>query len=264
MTPEFPTLPRVSLVATAFGAVSGIVVSFLLDPLTSRIPVPLVADFIKDLLKPLLVFGVAALFALAASRIERLDKFLQRHIAVAATAASLMLALTLWLRAAAPVRIATLGTVAGVAAETYVFLLFCGYLVQNSMQAIAKAQEDEYMSKREGEAQDIAMEAIAAGEPEAATAMFSSNLAGAWSGAIVSGCFLFVMTGFHFFAIWAVVSLSAAVLYGVHLLWSILTGLVMAMAAMTTVSASMDLGHEYAHQIPVDEKYRPIRGEREP
>jgi hypothetical protein len=261
--PELPKLPRISLVATAFGAVSGIVMSFLIDPLTSRIPVPLVADFIKDLVKPLLMFGVAALFAFVASRIERLDKFLNRHIGFAATLASLILPLTLWMQADAPIGFLPIATAVLVAAETYVFLLFCAYLVQQSMDAIADAQQAEYMVKREGEAQDIAMEAISEGAPDAATAIYGLNLAGEFSRAVVSGCFLFVMTGFHFFAIWVVVALSASVLYAIPVIWSIGTGLVMALAAMKTVSASMDLGHQYAHQIPVDEKYRPIRGDRD-
>jgi len=260
---ELPAPPRIPLVATAFGAVSGIVTTFLLGPLTSRIPVPVVADFVKDLLKALLGVAVAVLIAFAASRVNRLDRFLNRHIGRAATLASLILTLTVWLRAGAPVTFAAIGSAALVAAETFLFLLFCAYEVQQSMRMIADSQQEFYLRRRESEAQDIAMEAISAGAPDAATAMFGLNLAGSFSGAVIQGCLFFVLTGFHFFAIWVVVTLCAWGLYGVSILWSVPTGFVMALAAMKMVSASTELGRRYADQIPLDDKYRSIRGERE-
>jgi len=262
--PAKPPLPQISLVATAFGAVAGIVTSFVFEPLTGRIPVPLVADFLKELIKPFLIFAVAVFFGYVASRIQRLDKFLNHHIGYAAPIASAVLALSAWMRAGTPAHVFAILSVLLIAGETYIFLLFCAYMVELGMAQIAKAQEAEYMSKRESEAQDITMEAIAEGAPDAAAAMFGLNLAGQWGAAVVNGCYLLLMSGFHFVAIWTAVSLAAYALYGVAPVWSIAAGLVMSLAAMRTTSASLELGEQYAHQIPVDEKYRPIRGEREP
>jgi hypothetical protein len=256
--------PQISLVAAAFGAVTGIITSFIFEPITSRIPVPLVADFVKDLLKPFLPFAAAVIFGLAATRIKRLDHFLSRHIGYAAPAAAVILSATVWIRAGSPTGLWQIATTILVAVVTLTFLLFCASLVARGMQVIAEAQKKEYGDRREAEAQDIAMDAIALGEPDAAAATFGLNLAGEMSGALAGGCFLFFVSGFNFLAIWAAVSLTAFVLYQVSLVWSVATGFVMALAALAAVSWSMEVGEKHAHQVPVDEKYKPIRGEPEP
>jgi len=255
--------PRISLVATAFGAVAGIVTSFVFEPLTRRIPVPLVADFIRDLVKPLLVFAMAAAFAVVAARIRRLDTFLNRHIGYAAPLASAVLAFTTWMRAGAPTDLFAVIAVVLIAVETFLFLVFCAYMVAQGMKQIAEQQKAEYEARREGEAQKIAMQAIAAGDPQAAVAEFSFKAAESFNNAVMSGCFMFLVAAFHFCSILVATAAAAYSLFHVPLLWSAATGIVLALAAMKVVSGSLDLGERYAHQKPVDEKYQPIRPDPE-
>ena len=217
-----------------------------------------------NVLKPLLTFASAVVFGFAASRITRLDHFLNRYIGYAAPAAAIALAVTVWVRAGSPTGPWQIGTTLLVGVVSFMFLLFCAYLVDRGMQAIADAQQKEYGARRETEAQEIAMEALRAGDPDTAIGAFGLNVAGDMSGALIGGCFLFIVTWFNVLAIWAAVSLTAFVLYQVSLGWSIATGLVMALAAMAAVLQSMQLGEKYAHQVPVDEKYKSIRAEPDP
>lgn len=261
---EPATPPRLSLVATAFGAVTGIVTSFVFEPITRHIPVPVVADVVRDVLKPLLTFALAVLFGLVASRITRLDHFLNRYIGYAAPFAALILAATVWMRAGAPTGPWQIATTVLVAAVTLMFLLFCAHLVARGMQAIAESQQKEFGDRREAEARDIAMDAIGAGTPELADAQFGLNRAGELSGALMGGCALLLAAGFQFLAIWATVALVALLMFQVTVIWSVATGLVMALASIAVISGSLDVGEKHAHQVPVGEKYKPIRGGPEP
>jgi hypothetical protein len=94
---------------------------------------------------------------------------------------------------------------------------------------------------RESDAQDIAMEAIAQGDPSLATAMFGLNLAGEFSGGMTAGCFTVLLLGFHFIAITVVSALDAYFMFRVPLWWSGAIGVVIALAMTQLVRMSSDL-----------------------
>jgi hypothetical protein len=133
---------RWSLVSVAFGAVTGTIVSVLIQPFVDLLPGKLFEEFPARLVDDALLFGLPILLAFAAARIRRLDRFLQRYLAPAAVAVSLLLGLSLWIRAGEPAGLWPVVTLAVTVIEAWLFPVFCGGTVRVGLLQIAGPQQE--------------------------------------------------------------------------------------------------------------------------
>jgi hypothetical protein len=252
-----------SLVSVAFGAVSGTIISILVQPLIELLPGKLFEEFLRSAVESVLFIGLPILLAFAAARIRRLDHFLRKYLAPAALCTSLLLAYSLWTHAGRPVRLLPMVAAALTTFETWFFILFCGGAVQVGLSQIRGKQEIEYEKQREDDARRIAEEAIAEGDPAIATGIFGLNVAGAVGQAIGFGCLQILLLVFHMAAIWAVSTLDAYVFFRLSLLWSLAAGTIIAAAITRVVTFSQEFGERHSESIPLDEKYKGILPNRE-
>ncbi len=247
-----------SLVSAAFGAVIGTVLAALLQPVLEHLPGRLFEDFLGRLLEDAISFGVPVLLAFAVARVRRLDHLLQRFLAPASLAVSLLLAASLWIRTGMPAGRWPLLALAFTAIESCLFLLFCGGAVGLGLFQIGGRQEEEYRRQREAEARQIADQAVAAGDPALAAGIFGANAGGEVSGALAAGCWKMILLLFHMSAIGCVSAMDAYFLFRLTLLWSIVAAVIIAAAATRVVTLSEEFGEQYSDSVPLDEKYHGI------
>jgi hypothetical protein len=252
-----------SLVSVAFGAVSGTIIAILIQPLVELLPARLFEEFVSHVVEALLMLGLPILFAFIASRIRRLDHFLRRYLPRAALVASVILAASLWAHAGRPMSVWAVVAVVLTVIETWLFLLFCGGAVGTGLLQIVGRQKAEYEKIREEDAQRIVEEAIAEGEPDMATAIFSLNIAGAVGAALAHGCLGIVLVTLHMVAIWVVRALDAYVLFRLSLVWSVIAGTFVAAATIRLVTVSEEFGEQHSETVPLKEKYKGILPNRE-
>jgi hypothetical protein len=247
-----------SLVSVAFGAVTGAIISVLIQPLVELLPGRLFEEFLARLVEDALLIGVPILLAFAVARIHRLDHLLQRFLLPASLGVSLLFGLSLWIRAGTPTNRWPVVAVVLSLTETGLFLLFCGGAVGVGLSQIAGKQEEQYTREREAEAQQIAGQAIAEGDPDLAAGIFSSNVAGEFSQGIAVGCLKVLLFSFHMAAIWVVSALDAHFLFNLSLPWSLGAATIIATAATRVVTLSEEFGERYSESVPLDEKYHGI------
>jgi hypothetical protein len=252
-----------SLVGVAFGAVTGTIISILIQPLVDLLPGKLFENFLDVFVEHILSLALPILFALFASRIRRIDQFLHRYLAGAGLLISFLLAFSVWSYAGGPVRLLPVGAAALTMVVTWFFLLFCGGAVQLGLAQITGKQKEEYEKKREADAQDIAAKAIAEGDPDIATEIFATNAAGAVGKALASGCLQFVLFWFNIAAIFAVGTLDAHVLFRLSLVWSLLAAIIIAAATTRVLTLSEEFGERYSGSVPLSDKYKGIQPKRE-
>lgn len=219
-------------------------------------------NFLDVLVERILSLALPILFALFASRIRRIDHFLRQYLAGAGLLISLLLAFSPWTYAGRPVRLLPLGAAALTMVVTWFFLLFCGGAVQLGLAQITGKQKEEYEKQREADAQDIAAKAIAEGDPDIATGISATNVAGAVGKAIASGCLQLVLFWFNIFAIFAVSTLDAHVLFRLSLVWSLIAAII-ATATTRVLTLSEEFGERHSESVPLSEKYKGILPNRE-
>jgi hypothetical protein len=252
-----------SLVGVAFGAVTGTIISILMQPLVDLLPGKLFENLLDVLVEHVLSLALPILFALFVSRIRRIDHFLRQYLAGAGFLISFLLAFSLWTYAGRPVRLQPLGAAALTMIVTWFFLLFSGGAVQLGLAQITGKQKEEYEKQREADAQDIAAEAIAEGDPDIATGIFATNVAGAVGKAIASGCLQLVLFWFNITAIFVVSTLDAHVLFKLSLVWSLIAAIIIAAATTRVLTLSEEFGERYSESVPLSEKYKGILPHRE-
>ncbi len=248
-----------SLVSVAFGAVTGVIISMLIRPVMELLPGKLFEEFLSKTVETVFSIGLPILLGFIAAHIRRLDQFLQRYLATAALIGAILLSFSLWVHAGHPVRIFPIVSGLLTMVETWVFLLFCGGIVQTGLLQIKGNQEGEYLKLREADAQRIAADAVAAGDPDIAVTIFGLNAAGAAARGVLAGCLYILLLEFHMVAIGVVSTLDAYVFFKLSLLWSLASGIILAAATTRIVTFSIDFGERYSETIPIEEKYKGIQ-----
>jgi hypothetical protein len=257
-TAESPLIARV-----AFGSVVGAVVGLLLDPLLSLLPpADLLSEFVEGLVSAALNLAVIVAFGIFAARVQRLDRFLRRYLVRIALAVSLFLPLALWINAGAPTGLAVLLSLVVTGFVTATFLIVCGEIVYQTMQAPTEAQAKELAERRAAEAERIAEGAIAAGDPQIAAGVFGADLAGRVGRMQALACVGVVGAAVLGPGIVIAGTAGARFLYELAWQWSFLVGCILLAAAIRVVTFGSDLGTAHAHQVPTAEKHQPILPER--
>ena len=247
-----------SLVSVAFGAVSGTIIAILIQPLVDLLPAKLFEEFLSRIVEAILRLGLPVLFAYTATRIRRLDHFLLRYLSPAALIASVLLALSLWARSGWPTHLLAVISIVLTMLETCFFLLFCGSAVQLGLSQIVGKQEAVYKEDREAEAQRIAAQSIAEGDPDKAVTRFAWSAGGRVVQAMLPACLNTILLEFNIAAIFIVSSLDSHELFNLSWIWSVIAGAIIAAATMQIVGMSLEFGLQHAATVPLDEKYRGI------
>ncbi len=249
---------RPTLVSIAFGAVTGTLLAMLIRPIIDLVPGTLFEEFFTRIAEAIITVAFAVIGGYAAHRTGRLDHLLAKYLLRAATIVSIAFSVSLWLRAARPMTLGVAGALVATTVECWLLLFYCGAIVRTGLFGIAPSQEKEYLEKREADAQEIAMAAIAEGDPGIAAGLFGLNAAGAVGAAWVAGCLFAIVTTFHIAAVFTVAAVDAHVLFRLSAIWSVLAGAIIALASTSLGTWSMKLGERFADSVPIGEKYKGI------
>ncbi|WP_028630494.1 hypothetical protein [Metapseudomonas resinovorans] len=243
----------------AFGAIAGVILGLLLEPLLKALPLgPLVKAFIDSFAAELLTAGLTVAGALLSKRIRRLDHFIEGHLLWITITASALFALSLWLNAGMPVALSALCSVLLSAAAAGYLLAVSGWTIRKAMQGLTPEQQQESTDQREQEAKQITEEAIFSGEPDMAVAIFAADAGGRAGAAIAAALLLILQVAVLGILTQLAATFAAHYLYGLSWLWAILTAAVITLAGMGVLQVAASIGTAQADSVPLAEKHQPI------
>jgi hypothetical protein len=252
------TQEHFSAISLAFGAVLGTVISVSMKPLTDLLPGRLFEEFLHGGVEMALMVGFPILLGLVAARIRRLDRLLRRYLLSASLCASLLLGLSLWRYAGWSVAKWSVISILLTWLVIWLFLLVCGGAVIQGLSVIIGKQAKAYKKRREAEAQEIAARAIADGDPGAAAGAFGAAAAGGVGEGILRVVAIGLLLLFITAAVFAVSALDAYRLFSLSRSWSLLTGAIIAAAAIQVVRLSEGFGEKFSESVPLEEKSKEI------